>query len=245
MDCIKIFSKGWNYSQDGRGNRLLYHFQGCNLSCPWCSNPEGIAIEGTMLVYSDKLLDTVCPYGAVQNKTLDRNRCRICIGRQCLSKNRNKGIAWSAKEYDIDTLIEEIEKSKPLFSGKGGITLTGGEPTLQFKPLKTLLARCKAIQVPTAIETNGTCARLPELFEFVDTMIIDFKHYDSETHQNRLGLGNDTVIENLWKTAESGIELWIRIPVIPGFNDSPDDIRQFISIIALFKQDNLSVELLP
>ena len=245
MDSIKIFGKGWNFSQDGPGNRLLYHFQGCNMFCPWCSNPEGIAVQETIMVNLGKVVDSVCPHGAVQNKILDRNICRICVDRQCFSKNRNEGITLSAKEYSIEALIEEIEGAKRLFHSGGGVTITGGEPTLQFDPLKLLLSKIKDIQVNTAIETNGTNDRLPELFGLVDTMIIDFKHHDSAIQKKWLGLGNEKIIENLVKTSESGIDLWIRIPLIPGFNDAPDDIHQFIGKIAFMKREHLSVELLP
>ena len=245
MESIKIFGKGWNFSQDGPGNRLLYHFQGCNLFCPWCSNPEGMALQGTLMVNPDKLLDAVCPNGAVHNKTLNRNFCVACADRQCLYKNRNEAISWSSKTYSIEALMEEIEKAKGLFHSGGGVTVTGGEPTLQFIPLKHLLSKIKTVQVNTAIETNGTCDRLPELFEFVDTMIIDFKHHDSTIHQKRLGMGNEKVICNLREASKSGIDLWIRIPLIPDFNDTEDDICQFISVITDFKLDKLSVELLP
>jgi pyruvate formate lyase activating enzyme len=245
MDNIKIFGKGWNFSQDGPGNRLLFHFQGCNLFCPWCSNPEGIAEQGTMLVNSEKLLDAVCRNGAVYNKTLNRKICAACTDRPCLHKHRNEGISWSAKEYSVEALAEEVETAKGLFHSGGGVTITGGEPTLQFGPLQHLLSRIKAMRVNTAIETNGTSSRLPELFERVDTLIIDFKHYDSEIHKKRLGLGNEKVIGNIRKAAESGTELWIRIPLIPDFNDSEEAMRQFINVITDFKPDNLSVELLP
>ena len=244
MNRIKIFNKGWNFSQDGHGNRLLYHFQGCNLFCPWCSNPEGIAVQGTMLVYRDKLISSVCPNGAIQNKLLDRNRCHTCISRPCLCKNRNEGIKWSSKEYDIEELIDEIKNAKYLFHSGGGVTITGGEPTLQFLPLKCLLSGLKDIQVNTAIETNGTSEKLHELFALVDTLIIDFKHYDTVIHKKWLGLGNEQIIMNLEKASMSGIELWIRIPLIPRFNDASDDIQQFIQKISMLKLDNLSVELL-
>jgi len=245
MDRIKIFSKGWNFSQDGPGNRLLYHFQGCNLFCPWCSNPEGIAVQGVMLFNPDKAPDAVCPHGAIRDKMLDRSVCSTCIDQLCLNKNRNEGIRWSAKEYSIDALTDEIENAKSLFHSGGGVTVTGGEPTLQFAPLKQLLSKIKDIQVNTAIETNGTCDRLPELFEFVDTLIIDFKHYDTAVHKKRLGTGNEKVIGNLEKASDyNGFKVWIRIPLIPDFNDTPDDIRQFIGRLTGYNRDHVSVELL-
>jgi len=245
MNRIKIFSKGWNYSQDGPGNRLLYHFQGCNLFCPWCSNPEGIAIQGTMMVNAGKILDSFCPNGAVLNKILDRNQCQTCVDRQCLHKNRNEGIKWSAKEYSIDTLVDEIKNAKVLFHGGGGVTITGGEPTVQFVPLKLLLSKIKDMQVHTAIETNGTCNRLPELYEYVDTMIIDYKHYDSIIHKEWLGIDNEQIFRNIVQASETGNDLWIRIPLIPGFNDSPEDIDHFIRKISLLNLQHVSVELLP
>lgn len=245
MTPIKIFSKGWNFSQDGPGNRLLYHFQGCNLFCPWCSNPEGIAIQGVLLVNPAKLLDVVCPKGAIRHKALDRNCCRTCIDRPCLHKHRNEGIQWSAKEYSIEILVEEIKNAKALFHSGGGVTITGGEPTLQFEPLKELLIKIKEMQINTVIETNGTSDRLPELFGLIDTLIIDFKHPDSSIHKKWLGMGNEKVMKNLEKSAASGMNLWIRIPLIPGFNDSPDVTHQFCNQLSALNLQQVSVEFLP
>lgn len=244
MNNLKIFSKGWNFSQDGPGNRLLYHFQGCNLFCPWCSNPEGMAVLGTLLVNSDKIIDAVCPNGAIQNKILDRTICCTCVDRKCIGKNRNEGIKLSVKEYSIEEIMNEIENAKQLFHSGGGVTITGGEPTLQFNSLMQLLLKIKSINVNVVIETNGTNERLPELFNFVKTLIIDFKHYDSCIHESFLGLGNEKIIKNLRKASESGIDLWIRIPLIPDFNDAYDDIEKFICVIKEINRINMSVELL-
>lgn len=245
MNRISIFGKGWNFSQDGPGNRLIYHFQGCNLSCPWCSNPEGIDRAGTLLVCPDKLKDAVCPHGAIQNKTLDRSHCQTCTGRTCLGKYRNEGIRFSAKEYTIEELADEIEGARTLFHSGGGVTCTGGEATLQFDPLKQLLIAAKRMGIHTAIETNGTNNRLPELFSLIDTLMIDFKHPDSSTHRRILGVGNETVIRNIEKASTSCSEIWIRIPLIPSFNDAEEDIGKFIHTLKGINLERVSVELLP
>ena len=244
MENIKIFSKGWNYSQDGPGNRLIYHFQGCNFFCPWCSNPEGISRVGTLKVNKDKLLDEVCPFGAIKNRVLNRSFCKTCIERYCISKNRNEGIVWSCKSYTITEIIEEIKKSKFLFYNEGGVTITGGEPTLQFEPLKVLLFEIRNIGVNAAIETNGSHIKLPELFDSLDLLIMDFKHYDVDFHRHVIGIDNKNTIDNLKKASVAGIKLWIRIPLIPGFNDGIDNIKGFIKAIKTFNQDNVFVELL-
>ena len=76
MEKIRIFQKGFNYSQDGQGNRLVYHLQGCNMKCPWCANPEGMKMEGALYLDKDWIQDELCPKGAVKEKVLDRLRTR-------------------------------------------------------------------------------------------------------------------------------------------------------------------------
>lgn len=67
---LKIFQKGFNYSQDGQGNRLILHLQGCNMKCPWCSNPEGMPLEGALFIEKDWLEESCCPKGAVSREDL-------------------------------------------------------------------------------------------------------------------------------------------------------------------------------
>jgi pyruvate-formate lyase-activating enzyme len=208
MERIRIFNKGWNFSQDGPGNRLIYHLQGCNLYCPWCSNPEGIPLSGSMLVNSDKIQDTICPQGAIRNKQLDRTMCRDCCSRECMGKNRSEGVTYSVSIYTIDEILEEIQNAKGLFHSGGGVTITGGEPTLQFDSLKCLLQEIKKLKIHVVIETNGTSSRLPELFDLLDILIIDFKHPNSAIHKTILGMGNEQIIVNLKKASASGIPLY-------------------------------------
>ena len=245
MDSIKIFAKGWNFSQDGPGNRLLYHFQGCNLLCPWCSNPEGISVAGTILVKSANLTDTACPHGAIRNNSLDRTVCDTCTGMDCVSKNRNTGISFSAIEYSIKDISVEIEGARKLFHSGGGVTITGGEPTLQFKPLKELLTELRKMNIHSVIETNGTNEKLPELFGLLDILIIDLKHPDTLIHKKILGTGNENVIRNIKAASEYGVEMWIRIPLIPEFNDDEKTITGFVDFIKTINNEKVTVELLP
>lgn len=67
---MKIFQKGFNYSQDGSGNRMILHLQGCNMNCPWCSNPEGMPLEGAILTQKEWLEESCCPHGAVKEGSL-------------------------------------------------------------------------------------------------------------------------------------------------------------------------------
>lgn len=194
---VRIFQKGFNFSQDGPGNRLIYHLQGCNLHCPWCSNPEGMDFDG---------------------------------GKDC----------------PVDDLVEEARRSRMMFFENGGVTLTGGEVTMQIDAAAGLLKRLKACGITTCIETNGTSPRLRELFPFLDYLIMDVKHYDPEKHAEVTGLRNEVVFENVRAAIDSGMNLSLRIPLIGGFNASFADAEGFAELFRrLGAIGKATVELLP
>jgi len=242
---INIFQKGFNYSQDGTGNRLIYHLQGCNMHCPWCANPEGMLIKGTLMVNNELLMDSICPFGAIGNKQVDRSRCELCPTRECVVLHRNQGIRLSFEETGTDLIIEEIQRSSVLFYDGGGVTFTGGEPTLQFNGLKTLLEEIKLLNIHTAVETNGSHPKLAELFPFIDLLIMDFKHYDNEMCARLTGVGNLVIKENIARALAVHKNVVIRIPVIKGFNDTETDIRSFAAFFRQHPTGNAAFEFLP
>lgn len=187
---IKIFQKGFNYSQDGHGNRLVFHLQGCNMRCPWCSNPEGISVNGTDIT--------------------EKGRTRL-----------------SCKEYDIEDVVKESVRSKPMFFDGGGVTLTGGEVTMQFEVVKELLKRLKDYEIHTAIETNGSHPRMIELVPYVDQWIMDVKHYDDIKHKEWVGVSLENTTKTLNSVSKLHKDMLVRVPLIPGFNDSEEDAWKF------------------
>ena len=156
---LKVFQRGFNYSQDGSGNRLVYHLQGCNMRCPWCANPEGMPPRGVLMTDPEWLVDALCPKGAVRDGALDRGVCADCADKPCVTRTRSKGIRFSCEEFEVDALIEEIQRSRMFFYDGGGITLTGGEVAMQFDAAKEFLRRAHELGVHTAIETNGSHPR--------------------------------------------------------------------------------------
>lgn len=117
------------------------------------------------------------------------------------------------------------------FSG-GGVTLTGGEVTIQFDEVKEFLTQLKREGVHTCIETNGISKRLPELFPVLDLLIMDIKHYDPQRHSKVTGLPNSFTITNITEALRSGQELALRIPLIGGFNASEEDAHGFAALFA-------------
>lgn len=178
---MRIFQKGFNFSQDGPGNRLVYHLQGCNLHCPWCSNPEGLSVRG-------------------------------------------------GEEYTVNALVEEVLRSRMMFFEGGGVTLTGGEATMQLEEVKDLFTRLRAEGIHTCIETNGICPRLPELFPVLDLLIMDIKHHDPGIHKAVTGAENTLTLLNISAALAESQPLALRIPLIGGFNASFADAHAFADL---------------
>lgn len=241
---LKVFKKGFNYAQDGPGNRLVYHLQGCTMHCAWCSNPEGMAVDGTLLVDPDRLVDAVCPHGAISERRVDRERCACCVTRECLTRNRNQGIRLSAQAFDLAELVDEARRSVALFYDGGGVTLSGGEATLQFGVMRRLLQRLKDEGIHTALETNATHARLRELFPLLDHLIVDCKHYDDRRLRAATGVGLAPIERNLAHAFAQRSQLLVRIALIGGFNDSADDAQGFVRLFRRFDTRRAQFEFL-
>ena len=192
---MKILQKGFNYSQDGPGNRLVYHLQGCNFRCKWCSNPESIP------PYSDK-----------------------------------------CKKQSADEIVDEVLRSRMMFFEGGGVTFTGGEPTMQFDELKETLIKLKDKGIHTAVETNGSHPRLIELSEYIDFFIMDIKCPDDEIHKRYVGCSNKNTLKNLDLLTKTRKQLLVRIPLINNVNTNADD---FIRLFSSVDMSNTQVEILP
>jgi pyruvate formate lyase activating enzyme len=215
------------------------------LCCPWCANPEGIAVKGALWVDNEFLIDAICPHAAIRAKQINRQLCETCSGRECITAYRTRGIRLSYQDYELETIIEEVKRSAALFYDGGGVTLTGGEPTLQFEAVRTLLRELNNLGIHTAIETNATHPLLESLFPWIDLLIMDFKHYDNQACASVTGVGNVIIKENILKAMEHHKQVLIRIPVVKGFNDSADDIRNFVAFFQNRKMIHTAFEFLP
>ncbi len=225
---MKVFQTGFNYSQDGDGNRLVIHMQGCNMRCPWCANPEGLDPEGVLLTDEKWIDPALCPHGAVTGTELNRVICAACKERECITKHRSKGIRLSCKDYEVSELVKMIRSSAMMFYDGGGVTFTGGECMMQCGELAEVLREVHAAGIHTAVETNGTCSGFEEFFPLIDLLIMDCKLIESEKHQRFTGISNRRILENLRAAAKSAKRLHVRVPLIGGVNNTPDDMEAFI-----------------
>lgn len=176
---------------DGEGIRTTVFFQGCNLRCRWCSNPESQPMEplpGEMI-----------------------------------------------KTYSVPNLLVQLLKDKPFYdTGGGGVTLSGGEPLLYPDFVVALCGALHREKIHVALETAANVQEdvFSRVLGAVDCAYIDLKHYDNEAHIAGTGVGNALILSNIALAARSATETVVRIPVIPGYNDSPADARAFADTLA-------------
>ena len=201
---LNIFQKGFNYSQDGQGNRLVYHLQACNMHCPWCSNPEGMHADNP-----------------------------LCTAKKPMM------------HYTPEEIVKEAQSCQAMFFDGGGVTFTGGEPTLQFEALEQTLSALKKEGFHTTIECNASHPHLPNLFPLIDELIMDFKHWDDEMHKKITGINNQTVKKNIAEALHKHPNVLIRTVLVHGVNDTVTDAEHFAEFYCQFDTSHARFEFLP
>ncbi len=149
----------------------------------------------------------------------------------------------AGKEISADDILAECKSCVPMFFSGGGVTFTGGEATLQTDELLYVLQKLKEANIHTAIETNGTSEKLLEISEYVDYLIMDFKHYDSEILKKFTGVGNEKIKDNFQKLCRINKPLHIRIPIINGINSQ--EPRLFAEYFKKYATEFTDFEFLP
>jgi pyruvate formate lyase activating enzyme len=238
---------------DGPGIRTTVFLKGCPLRCFWCQNPESQKTRPEVFLKKSACLlcgrcVAACPEGASSIVdgicVIDRKKCSGC--GTCVEVCSNDARTLMGRWASVDEVMSEVLRDKRFYANSGGgVTLSGGDPTAQPRFALALLQACKAAGLHTAIETCGcTSWRVfSRLLEHVDLVLFDIKHLDSGKHREGTGRPNALILENAARIARSK-PMRVRVPVIPGFNDSPEAIRA----IARFVREELGaleIDLLP
>lgn len=238
---------------DGPGIRTSVFFKGCPLSCIWCSNPESQRPEKEIACFPSRCVQCgycaqLCPKAIIEKQPpfaiLHRGECdlcEICVKECCTNAKKTVGEVYTEEE-----LLREILKDKSFYdSSGGGVTFSGGEPLMQQEFLVNMLKACKKEGIHTAMETTGFAA--PDEFlqavELLDLVFFDVKQMDDEVHSQVTGVSNKRILENLAHAAGVHDNIIVRIPVIPGLNDSRENIEQTADCTAALGIKTL--ELLP
>jgi glycyl-radical enzyme activating protein len=239
---------------DGPGVRTTVFLKGCNLHCFWCHNPEAASTVPEVQFFPDKCIACgacveACSEGAQiiedGQRIYLRDQCTQCL--ECTDECFSGALIVTGKESTPAEILQEIERDREYYRhSQGGVTFSGGEPLLQREFLKELLTTSRERGFHCAVDTAGNVpwSWLEEILPFTDLFLYDIKAFDPEIHQKATGVSNHRILENLARLSEAGKDIWIRIPVIPGVNDTPTEMTRIADYL-VHKKGIQWVELLP
>ncbi|MCE0495504.1 glycyl-radical enzyme activating protein [Vibrio salinus] len=237
---------------DGPGIRTIPFFKGCPLSCKWCSNPEShqpqpeLIYKKTDCIHCGKCV-SACKQQALSPNNpffIDRERCIQC--GECTDICPTNALEMKGKRMSVEQVILELNKEENLFRRSGGgVTLSGGEPLAQPEFARELLKACKEKGWHTAIETTGYTSKeiIEDVFPWVDLALTDIKAINPYIHKENTGVDNTVILENLIRISFI-TKVIVRVPVIPGVNDNPDEIRAICEFARLMLNVD-TIHLLP
>ena len=239
---------------NGPGIRTVILLKGCPLHCLWCSTPESQSTEIEVAVYPDRCTlcercIPVCDLRAVSLTEgmigIDRIKCNNCIG--CAEVCHAEAIMRLGREMSVEELVAQSKKDMVFYKHSGGgVTLSGGEPLL--KPVFTgrLLRALKEEGINVGVDTCGHVPweHIEPVLGDVDFFLWDLKHMDPEIHRKLTGVTNELILSNVRAVSMQSIPIYIRVPLITGYNDSDDNIRHMCEVV-LELSSVVKVELLP
>ena len=239
---------------DGPGIRTTVFLKGCNLRCFWCHNPETLSPQPELQLFLERCIACGecfkrCEHGGhVLVDDAHQFRRELCVGcGRCAETCYAEALVLVGEVKTADAVVEEVLRDRPFYeTSNGGVTLSGGEPLLQLEFSRVILERCRAEGLHTAIETalNYPWERVAGLLTVTDLVMFDLKHMDSVKHRACVGVPNERILANAQRLGQEPQPLIARTPVVPGVNDTPEEIAAIAAFVAQLP-NLLYYELLP
>ncbi|MBQ4145758.1 MAG: glycyl-radical enzyme activating protein [Clostridia bacterium] len=214
-------------TNDGPGIRTVVFLKGCPLSCIWCHNPESKSVHSEVFYYPDKCIgcrkcENICDlnqhiFDADKHIFLHSN-CEGCM--KCIDECSVNALEICGKEVTVEDVMNEILRDKEFYDQScGGVTLSGGEPLMQYDFSFEILKKSKEAGIHTAVETSGYCHKdLSEISQYVDLWLYDIKFFSESDHIKYTGVSNKKILENIFYLDSIGATIILRCPIIPDIN---------------------------
>jgi pyruvate formate lyase activating enzyme len=233
---------------DGYGIRTTIFLKGCPLRCIWCCNPEGqehypeIKLTPAHCNGCSRCVQ-VCPTEAIHQLKpgdsaigIDRILCTNC--GNCIDVCNTGALDYFGKYVTVDELFDIIKKDEQFYRASGGgVTIGGGEPTFQPEFTYAFLRKCKEHYIHTAVDTCGYTLTSEgfKILEEADLLLFDLKGMDPKEHLKNTGVSNEPILRNLKRLDAMGKAIIIRIPLIPGYTDSAQNIKETAEFLSKLK----------
>lgn len=247
MDNIKglIFDIQHAATHDGPGTRTTVFLKGCPLRCVWCHNPEGVSPRAEISFRAERCTGChscaeICPEHVHQfgeTHSMKRDFCQACA--MCVSKCPMEALRRVGEWMMLDQVLAEVEMHRQVHAAAGGgMTLSGGEPMLQFTFAQALLLAARQRGIHTCLETCGYAARAryQAILPLVDLFLFDYKATNAEEHARLTGVSNRAILSNLDFLLSNGAKVILRCPLVPGINDHPAHLQGIAALARRYPQ---------
>jgi pyruvate formate lyase activating enzyme len=240
---------------DGPGIRTVVFFKGCPLSCRWCANPEClpetplIGFIRTLCANCGKCAE-VCPNNAIRmgddEHRIDYSRCNSC--GDCKDACYYGALVRYGSSMTLAEVWEAVRRDKMFYDESGGgVTASGGEPLLRADFVRELFVLCRRDGIDTCVETCGMVDRdaLLKVIPVTDHFLFDLKHMDPDTHRTYTGQSNEQILKNAALLADQKADVTFRQPLIPGVNDSRQNIEATARFLTSLGRNPAKLEIMP
>jgi pyruvate formate lyase activating enzyme len=225
------------------------------LSCHWCANPECLSAE-TQIGFIETLCTQcgacfdICPEGAIRKEEgvhrIDYSLCNAC--GKCVDGCSYGALVRYGENRTVEDVWDAVRRDKIFYdSSGGGVTVSGGEPLLQAAFVRKLFELCRAGRIDTCVETCGFASSeaLKEVLPVTDHFLFDLKHMDTNLHERYTGRPNATILRNARLLVEQGADVLFRQPLIPGVNDTVENMDATAAFLSALGGKDLGLELMP
>lgn len=224
---------------DGPGIRTLVFFKGCNLRCDWCQNPESQHAQPLLAFHDSRCQQSLdclraCEYDAIrlEGYRVDHTKCQNCL--KCIDACSYNALRLVGEQMTPTSLMAILLRDKVYYQNSGGgVTFSGGEPTLYPKFMAEILQRCKQEKIHTTLETCGSFSfeRWHPLFTNIDLIYFDLKIIDREKHQSHTRFDNTRILENARQLKAHKLPVEFRVTLVQGITDTDKNIHELIDFL--------------